>query len=311
MFKKFLNLNFTVTILIFINLALPVSGYCLNKGLLVLISHNKPPYTIVAQKIKQNFPNTRIYTLEKIKKVGTNYQDPIVVCLGSKVLRWAVHRPWQGTIVFSLVLELETEIKNSFFAKNNRLFGILLSFPPKRYLLWLKLLFPQIRSVGFLATSSTQQWVNDFLRDARFFNFDAKVFYLKNNKDLENVLRRISTQVKALIVFPDPLFINYLTFPKLVFFSIEQEIILISLSERLARAGALFSLGWDFNSIALQTVDLIKSLLNGDKIERKYFYPRKEIVYVNSKILKILNLKIPSHFYKKVILLGEGDKNDL
>lgn len=280
------------------------------KGPLILLSHPKPPYTLVAEKIKEAFPLSRIYTLEKIQRVGTTYQEPLVVCLGSKALRWAVRRPWQGKVVFSLVLELEPEISQSLLARTGRLYGILLSFPPERYLFWLKNLFPQIKRVGFLATTRTQHWKDDFLLSGRALGFEPYVFYLSERKQLESVLRQIATKVKALLVLPDPLFINYLTFPKLVFFSIEQEIVLISLSERLARAGALISLGWDFPSLASQTIELMRLLASGKEPERRFSHPKKEVVYVNYRILRTLNLKIPANFYGKVVFVGKGDKND-
>lgn len=284
-------------------------AFCASKGPLVLLSHDRPPYTIVAQKIKETFPESRVYSLEKIKRIGTDYQEPVVVCLGTKALRWAIKRPWQGKIVFSLVLELEPEIKESSFAKRGRLFGILLSFPPERYLFWLKQLFPQVKRVGFLATSKTQYWIDEFLAASKLFSFQSKIFFLSEPKKLENLLRKIATEVKALIVFPDPLFINYLTFPKLVFFAIEQEIILISISEKLAKAGALFSLGWDFSSISQQTVDLIRQILSNHEPNKQFFYPKKEKVYVNLRVLKALNLKIPSSLYGKIIFVGEGERN--
>ncbi len=278
----------------------------------LLLSENSAPYLEVSAKIKKNFPSARKFYLDSIDKSFSPaiFNGDILVCLGTKALEWALNNNINGEIVFSLVLKPKAEYIESCAARESRLYGIFLAFPIERYTYWIRKLFPEIKKIGVIYADPYSFYLKTPYYEEKQSQGNLIFYKLFSIDELEKVLQKIAVQTEAMIIAPDEILINKIVFPRLVLFAIEQNKVFATISKNLARAGALMTLGWDFSSIGDQTVSLIKRLLSKKRIEQKFYSPEKEVVYINAKILKILELELPLLLPNNVIVINEEEFED-
>ena len=161
-------------------------------------------------------------------------------------------------------------------------------------------MLPESKTVGVLYNpKENQQRVEAAIRVALQHGFKLIARPVDTPQDLPSALDSLSRQVDVLWSVTDAIVISPQTAQPILLFSFRNRIPLVGLSSTWVKAGALYSLDWDYGDIGRQAGELVQRILRGTKpADLPPASPRKLTYAINLKSAQQLGVDMPRNLVR-------------
>ncbi|RZV57274.1 MAG: hypothetical protein EX330_10405 [Candidatus Brocadia sp. BROELEC01] len=181
--------------------------------------------------------------LDTIKKINPDVIFTVGTTPVVEVIRMFTDIP----IIATFILD-DSAIKH---ARN--VTGVILSFPAEIQFSWLKKFLPDVRKIGVMYNpAENQENIRSATRVAKMMGLECKSVEIHSPKDIPAALKILANDIDILWGINDPLVYNSLTAKQILLFSFRNQIPFCGLSSAWVKAGALYSLEYDFYDIGVQ-----------------------------------------------------------
>jgi putative ABC transport system substrate-binding protein len=254
----------TVVSLLGVNTAEPA-----NKQIAVLVGQKASPYEETLSGFKQYFQRQGIqvdfasYSLEEgrepseiegIKKSKPN----LIFTLGSVATEMAVSGISDIPIIAGILLRMDP------FRRASNVTGVVLEFPIEIQFKWLRQILPNSRNVGTIYhPRENQERIDAAYKIASKMGLKFEAQGIINPQGLPEALNRLSKGSDVFWGIPDSFVLNSQTAKHILLFSFQNRIPLVGLSPSWVKAGALYSLDWDYADIGMQCGEMAWKVLQG------------------------------------------------
>jgi putative ABC transport system substrate-binding protein len=285
---------FTVVSLLRVNVAEPA-----NKQIAVLISQKASHYEEALSGFKQYFQRQgaqvdfALYSLEEdkvpsdmpnIKKSKPN----LIFALGSLATEKAVSEISDVPIIAGILLKMDP------FKKASNVTGVVLEFPMETQFKWLQRILPNSRNVGTIYhPRENRERIEAASKIASKMGLKFEAQGIMSPQELPEALKRLSRNSDVFWGVPDLLVLNSQTVKQILLFSFQNRIPFIGLSPSWVKAGALYSLDWDYADIGMQCGEMAWKILQGSPIHSIPTATPRKVYYV-------LNLTTANHMKVKL-----------
>lgn len=289
-----------VTLAALITLALPADRAVAGGKIAVLVSSKDAPYgealkgfqgflrkqaretDFEVYELEGNADNAHV-AVQKIEQGGVR----MVVTLGSLATEAALREISDLPIVACMVLRTDSLTR----APNAT--GVGLEFPLETQFSWLQRLLPQARSIGVLYNPDENgRRVEDAARIAKKLGLRLDAQEVDEPQEIPAALNSLSKNADVLWGVADKLALSPLVAKNILLFSFRNRIPFIGLSSTWVKAGALYSLDWDYADIGAQCGELAVRVLEGAPPSSiPPASPRKVMYSLNLVIARQLKIK--------------------
>jgi len=268
----------------------------------LLISSNEAPYKaavsgfngyLAKQGIQAGF---EVYALdgdaakagpaiEKIKTSGSR----LIFTLGSLATEAAIKEISDIPIVACLVLRTDS-LKNAENAT-----GVGLEFPFETQVEWLQRILPQAKGVGVLYNpEENQKRVERAVRLAQKAGLHLEAQEVRTPQDIPAALNKLSKRADVIWGMADSLVLSPTIGKNVLLFSFRNNIPCIGPSAAWVKAGALYSLDWDYEDLGAQCGEMAQKVLGGaDPASIPATAPRKVLYTLNLFTARQMKITLP------------------
>jgi putative ABC transport system substrate-binding protein len=196
----------------------------------------------------------------------------------------------KGVPIVAALLTTSEEIKASASAT-----GVLLDFPLETQLQWISRVLPECRNIGVIyCPRKNQQKIDTAMRVAQGMGLKLHARKVETPADLPDALEYLAKRVDVLWGLPDELTFTPQTAKQILLFSFRNRIPLVGPSESWVKAGALFSLEWDYRDIGIQCAEMVVKVRQGTQAASiPPAWPRKIMYAINAKTALHMKTEIP------------------
>jgi len=292
---------FTVVSLLGVNVAEPA-----NKQIAVLISQKASHYEEALSGFKQYFQRQGIqvdfalYSLEE-DKVPSEMQSikkskpNLIFALGSLATEIAVSEISDAPIIAGILLRMDS------LKKASNVTGVVLEFPIETQFKWLQHILPNSRNIGTIYhPRENQERIASASKIASKMGLKFEAQGIINPQGLPEALNKLSKNSDVFWGIPDSLVLNSQTVKHILLFSFQNRIPFIGLSPSWVKAGALYSLDWDYVDMGMQCGEVAWKVLQGTPTHSIPTATPRKVYYV-------LNLTTANHMKVKLsdeLILG-------
>lgn len=203
-------------------------------------------------------------------------------------------------IVFGMVLN-----PSRYPLQRRNVCGISLDVSPREQLDLLKQIKQDVKRVGVIYNpNESGKLVEEVWSFAKARNLDLLRKQARTVKEaVANIRELESAKLDAFLMILDPVIANETSFKILLTFSLKNRIPLLVPADPFVKAGALFSIGPDYNRIGDQAWGIAKQILQGQVTPAEVGTrpPEAKIVAVNGTIARSLGLEIPRHLKVDIV----------
>ncbi len=170
--------------------------------------------------------------------------------------------------------------------------GVSMNLAPAKELALLRQALPEARRIGLLYNPRrTGPLVEQLRGNARTLGFELLTREVQSAKEVPEQLQRLKGAVDAFLMVPDPTVLTPETVEYLFLFSQEQQLPVISFSQKYLKMGALLSLDIDSYDMGSQAGKLANRILSGTTTpDISPVFARQVVVHINQNVAKHLGL---------------------
>lgn len=266
---------------------------------IALISHDAAPYKEALSGLQQQLAGAQGVQVDAYLMQGDSRAAPnaiqaardgaaVLVTLGTAATQAALSADLPTPVVAALVFSSDALKRPSVTA-------ITLDMPMEAQFDWLRKILPEHHTVGVLYNPrENQQRVDAAVRIAQARGLKLLARPVETPQDLPAALDSMSRQIEVLWSLTDPVVISPQTAQPILLFCFRNKIPLVGLSSTWVKAGALYSLDWDYGDIGHQAGELVQRILHGAKpAELPAVTPRKLTYAINMKSAGQLGVDVP------------------
>ncbi|MGA2090908.1 MAG: ABC transporter substrate-binding protein [Endomicrobiales bacterium] len=264
------------------------------KNIAIFFSSNTSFYSAAATGIKKKLNKKTglviteymLNNLDSIKAIKNAHPD-LLITIGTEATDVAVKQFPTIPTIFSMVLDPHYSGPN--------ITGISLDMQPHPQFELLKSLCPLVRKIGVLYSLSTTKDVIDRAKlAAHEMNIELVSLKVDSFEDVYSAIRFLGNQVDALWMVPDTTIYTTHTTQDILLYSLRKKLPVIGLSPAYVKAGALFSLSYDYEDIGRQTGTIALQILDGTSPELiSLETPSRIDTTINTITAKCIGIKIP------------------
>ncbi len=276
----------------------------------VLVSSTEPPFEEALEGFQEQLskqglkPEYDIHHLkgdasqaeqivQKMKKNGVK----LIFTLGSIATNAAVRAQKTTTIpvVSCLVLHSETLIKTPGVT------GVGLEFPLEVQFQWVKTILPDVTTLGVLYNpGENKARIEQAGHIASRMGLRLEAVEVRTPQDVPSALASLAKNADALWGLPDSLILSPQLAKHILLFAFRNNIPFIGPSDQWVKAGALYSLDWDYRDLGAQCGGMAFQIVHGTSPGRVHpAAPRKIQYSINMKTAEYLKLSIPEDILRK------------
>lgn len=259
---------------------------------LVVPSSGDAPYQSVVAGIRQAAAEVRVDSqplppnrdaLERMVREAT--PGTVLVPLGSRATQAIGEVNPALPVVACFVL-------NAIGLRNNPLWqAATLELPPDVQANWIRMVLPLARTAGILYNPAESAAKAEALASAlRRAGFSPQLAEAPRPGDIDAALEQLRDHADLLVSIPDLTVFNPIAARTVMLFSYRHRVPVIGLSQSWAKAGALFSLEWDYEEHGRYCGQLaLKALGLGGRVQP----PRKLLTSVNLRAAAYMHVVLP------------------
>jgi putative ABC transport system substrate-binding protein len=228
--------------------------------------------------------------LEEIKELKLS----MIFSLGSFATDRAVKGIDETPIIAGLIL------RPDIIDKSSTATGSYLEFPIETQFKWLKRFLPKAKNIGVIYNpAENEQRVKAAEKLAREIGLELKAYAINTPEGLPFALDNIAKKTDVIWGLADSLVLTPQTARHVLLFSFRNRLPFIGLSSAWVKAGALYSLDWDYNDVSKQCGEMAIKLLQGQKVSTiQPAYPRKVLYSLNLKTAERMNVELSEELLK-------------
>ena len=207
----------------------------------------------------------------------------LVFTLGSAATEAAIREIQHIPIIAGMIVH-EKELLQ---AKNAT--GVILDFPLKTQLNWIRRMFPSKKTVGVLFNpKENQHLIAEARRLTKAMGLTLYAKQVESPRDLPDALDSLSRRADVVWGLTDSVALTPETAKGILLFSFRNRIPFVGLSTSWVKAGAVYALDRDYLDVGQQCGELAGKVLREGKIHGLQPLPPRKVVYA-------LNLKAANH----------------
>jgi|PlaIllAssembly_1097288.scaffolds.fasta_scaffold40186_2 putative ABC transport system substrate-binding protein len=227
----------------------------------------------------------------------------LIFTLGNSATASALERSMNVPIIFGLVLRADKTIKPG------RATGVTLEFPLETQIEMLRRILPAARTIGVLYNpKENQEIIDSAVKLFQKTGLKLNAQRVTVPQDLPAALDYMAKNVDVLWGIPDTLVLNAQTAKQILLFSYRNRIPLVGISPEWVKAGALYSLEWDFTDIGAQCGDMALKIMKGTSISTlPPASPRKVLYSVSAKTIRYMKVDVPEAMIRQAYHIYDGE----
>lgn len=274
----------------------------------VIISSSEPPFEetlagvqgyLAKQGIDAQYDIYRIngstdHAAQAVREIKRN-RARLIITLGSVATEAAIRNTLDIPIVYGLVLRPDLSVRASNAT------GVALEFPVETQFNWLKTLLPDAKNIGVMYNpSENKKKVEHAARVADRLGLHLEAFAVDKPQDIPPALAALSKNVDVLWGIADTLTLSPQLAKHILLFAFRNKIPFIGPSDAWVKAGALYSLNWDYRDMGIQCGIMAWSILQGTPPSSiAPAVPRKVLYSINLKTAEQIKIDIPEDIVQK------------
>lgn len=177
--------------------------------------------------------------------------------------------------------------------------GVSMEFPIGAQLEKMRLLLPQSRNIGVIYSPSNSKRVELAAKMAEGAGLILHSRQVNAPSDIPEALQYLANRIDVLWAIPDDLVYTQQTAKHVLLYSFRNRIPLAGLSGSWTKAGALYSLEWDYRDMGVQCAEIAIKLLDGAQLSSlPPVGPRKILYTLNLKTAQHLKLTLSPDIVK-------------
>ena len=229
--------------------------------------------------------------VQKIKKNGAR----LIFTLGSAGAEAASRIAPDIPVVACLVLRSDN------LARAPNATGVGLEFPMQTQFRWLQTILPKAKTIGVIYNpDENKKRVEDAARIAHRLGLRLEAFEVQTPRDVPSALTALSKRADVLWGLADTLTLSPELAKYMLLFAFRNSIPFIGPSDAWVRAGALYSLEWDYQDLGVQCGEMALRILQGTPASAiPPATPRKVLYTVNLKTAQQMKIAIPEQITKR------------
>ncbi len=263
----------------------------------ILISDSLPEYHETAQAFSDTYPGiTQVYHIEgnktkalRITKDLSLDPPPVIFAIGSKAAYISIQELPFIPCVYSMVHD---PIKYGIYG--DKVVGISNQPSAEVTLAQIRMFTPKTKRIAvFITDSSAVEGPSDAEKVAKLMNFEIEFIRINSNSELRKEMSILHKKVDAIWLMPDPSLVTPDNFHTITLMANRNRLPVISNSDLLTQAGALFSVTPDRESVGQQASGLVYQIYTGETdIEGMTFVPEMPRVTFNENTQRTLGLEL-------------------
>ena len=218
-----------------------------------------------------------------LKDVAQQNNVAMILTLGSKALHLAVQQDLDRPVIAGLTLD------HSELEKNNNASGVVLDYGAETELSWIHRILPEAKTVGVLySPDKTGHRIAAAKKAAKKLKLKLVVKEVNSPKELPVAMEALFRNVDVLWGMSDPVVLSRQTAKAVLLTSFRSQVPFVAPSSVWVKAGALYSLDWDYRDVGEQSGKMALSVLRGEK-------PSAIPIQAPRKVGYSLNLRTAEH----------------
>ena len=228
--------------------------------------------------------------LQRISSEGPK----IVLAVGTAATDLTLRKITGAPVVACLVLRTE-RIEHAGNAA-----GVSLEFPLETQFAWLQRILPQARTVGVLYNpAENQRRIDAAVQTAKRFGLRIEAEPVSSPKDVPAALNSLAKRADVLWCIPDAVTLSAVISKNILLFSFRNSIPVIGPSPAWVKAGALYSLDWDYADLGVQCGEMaVKILAGASPASVGVASPRRVQYTLNLATARQMKLDLPDALVK-------------
>jgi putative ABC transport system substrate-binding protein len=229
-------------------------------------------------------PSKAARTIHEIKNDGVR----LILTLGTLATETALNADMNTPIIAGMVLDEER------LRKAPNATGVVLEFPLETQFNLLRRFLPKARNVGVIYNpEDNRKKIEAAVKVSKRMGFKLEAQAVRMPKELPAVLKNLAKRADVLWGIPDKLILNPQTAKQILLFSFRNRIPFIGLSTPWVKAGALYSLSWDYADLGMQCGTMAFKILSGVRVSSiPPASPRKIQYCLNQKTVEHMKIEI-------------------
>lgn len=262
------------------------------------------PYEKALEGIKKTCSCTpEVYYLQEIpsvtgfKKKVRSLQPRLLLAVGSKSLKFLLSNDMNLPVVYSMVLNPWALIST----ESTHIAGVSMNIDPKVYWEAMQRVKPAIKNVGIVYNPTQTQILKDHAEKLAIEN-GQKLYAIpaQNPKEALRAIKEIVSKIDAFWMIPDKTLIRQEITDTLVSYSFEKRFVLIGLSKKYVKAGALMAFSFDSKVIGKEAGKIANKILNNSSpMENNMVWAPGTELTVNLKTAGKIGVVIDPSFLKQ------------
>ncbi len=284
-------------------------GWAVAAEILVLQSHDSPPYQQTLQGIKAVFDRHGLHVDFELITINVSTSDQILaerlrerppqllIALGTPATRAAVTLSRTIPIVSGLLLDSD-ELRGQPL-----LTGVELDFPPRLQWQWLRRLLPDAQRIAVLYDPKHGLALfQDLQQQAKLESIQLIPAPAQAPEDLPALLQQLPAQLDALWAVDGVAAFNAVAVRELLLYSFRNRTPLIGLSAQWVKAGAIYALDWDYADLGAQAAELALNILDKGMSPSSLppQPPRRVRPVFNSRTAEHMKIAIPERWLPEI-----------
>ena len=246
----------------------------------------------VTEYIIPDEPEERKRSLEKL----VLEKPDLIITIGSKATEIVSKKIKDTPVVFTVVLNpVISGFVKSMQSSGNNLTGASLDIPIRIQLEKFKLVVPNLRKIGALHTSETEELIKEAKAVAENLNLEIVPFLVFSEREVPEALEQLQKKTQGLWAIADPNIYTPQTTQFILLYALRNRLPVMGVNPSFVENGALFTLACDYKDIGRQSGEVaLEILLGKDPKLIPVLVPRIIYLYLNLKTAEHIDLEISS-----------------
>jgi len=289
-------------------LALPAALSAADNSVAVLLSGAGAPYEETLAGLQRHLKdkgvkaNLAVHQLhadaakaaEAVKDIRKK-APRLIVTIGSLAMESVLNESSDTPVVAAMILKADAVLK----APNAT--AVVLQIPMATQLRWIRKILPKAAAVGVVFNpAENQEMVDIVLHAGKRAGLRIEAEPVRSPAEIAAALDRLSKKVDVLWGIADSMVLTPQTAKSILLFSVKNKIPLIGPSSAWVKAGALYSLDWDFADMGEQCGEVVARILQGTRaVAIPVALPRKIFLSVNRRTADDMSLHLDESVYEE------------
>ncbi len=163
---------------------------------------------------------------------------------------------------------------------------------------------PFLQNIGVIYSDTPENKlkIQKAMDDADKLKLTLVPYIAKDEKEVAKALDKLMKETDALWMIPDRNIYSKDTLKYIILQTIENEFPFMGLSKAYVKAGALFTVSWDFQDIGQQAAMISHDIMAGAPPSKEKVRPlRKYPIYINKRTAESIDIRIPQWISEKTV----------